>query len=136
MDNSNKKIFLKHINKYLNLAEEALTEDFAGIRPKIQAPGEPSQDFIIVNETDKGYNNFINLIGIESPGLTCSLAIGEFVQSLINQTIQMKIISTQARIDTQNVSNLMYMSRIRLVASNGIKLSAVRGFYLSYLIKL
>ena len=84
MDDSNKKTFLKHINNYLNIPEEALTEDFSGIRPKIQAPGEPSQDFIIVNETDKGYNNFINLIGIESPGLTCSLAIGEFIQSLIN----------------------------------------------------
>jgi len=84
MDNSNKKTFLKHINKYMDLPENSLSEDFAGIRPKIQAPGEPSQDFIIVNETDKGYNNFINLIGIESPGLTCSLAIGEYVQSIIN----------------------------------------------------
>ena len=84
MDDSNKKTFLKHINNYLNIPEEALTEDFSGIRPKIQAPGEPSQDFIIVNETDKGYNNFINLIGIESPGLTCSLAIGKYVQSIIN----------------------------------------------------
>ena len=68
----------------MNIPQEALTEDFSGIRPKIQAPGEPSQDFIIINETDKGYNNFINLIGIESPGLTCSLAIGEYVQSIIN----------------------------------------------------
>jgi len=84
MDNSNKKTFLKHINKYMDLPENSLSEDFAGIRPKIQAPGEPSQDFIIINETDKGYNNFINLIGIESPGLTCSLAIGEYVQSIIN----------------------------------------------------
>jgi len=84
MDNSHKNTFLTHINRYLNMPEDALTEDFTGIRPKIQAPGKPSQDFIIVNETDKGYNNFINLIGIESPGLTCSLAIGEFVQSIIN----------------------------------------------------
>jgi L-2-hydroxyglutarate oxidase LhgO len=84
MDDSYKNAFLTHINRYLNIPADALTEDFTGIRPKIQAPGEPSQDFIIVNETDKGYNNFINLIGIESPGLTCSLAIGEYVQSIIN----------------------------------------------------
>ena len=84
MDDSNKEIFLTHINNYLNIPEDALTEDFTGIRPKIQAPGEPSQDFIIVNETDNGYNNFINLIGIESPGLTCSLAIGKYVQNIIN----------------------------------------------------
>ena len=84
MDDSNKKTFLKHLNQYLDLPEEALTEDFTGIRPKIQAPGEPSQDFIIKNEKDQGYNNFINLIGIESPGLTSSLAIAEYVKDIID----------------------------------------------------
>ena len=84
MDDSNKKIFLKHINKYLDLPEESLSQDFAGIRPKIQGPGEPSQDFIIKNETAKGYHNFINLIGIESPGLTSSLAIAEYVKDIID----------------------------------------------------
>jgi len=84
MDDSNKKTFLKHINKYMDLPENALSEDFAGIRPKIQAPGEPSQDFIIKNETDKGYNNFINLIGIESPGLTAALAIAEYMKDIID----------------------------------------------------
>ena len=84
VDDSNKKIFLEHINQYLDLPEEALTEDFSGIRPKIQVPGEPSQDFIIKNEKDQGYNNFINLIGIESPGLTASLAIAEYVQDIID----------------------------------------------------
>jgi len=83
MDNSNKKIFLNHINTYLDLPEDALSEDFAGIRPKIQAPGEPSQDFIIKNEMENGYYNFINLIGIESPGLTSSLAIAEYVKEII-----------------------------------------------------
>ena len=84
MDDSNKNTFLTHINKYIDLPEEALTEDFSGIRPKIQAPGKPSQDFIIINEKDMGYNNFINLIGIESPGLTSSLAIAEYVLDIIN----------------------------------------------------
>ena len=84
IDDSNKKIFLQHINQYLDLPEEALTEDFSGIRPKIQIPGEPPQDFIIKNEKDQGFNNFINLIGIESPGLTSSLAIAEYVQDIID----------------------------------------------------
>ena len=84
MDDSNKNKFLKQINKYMDLPEEALTEDFTGIRPKIQAPGEPSQDFIIINEKNQGYNNFINLIGIESPGLTSSLAIAEYVKDIID----------------------------------------------------
>ena len=84
MDDSNKKIFLKHINKYLDLPEESLSQDFAGIRPKIQGPGEQSKDFIIKNETEKGYHNFINLIGIESPGLTSALAIAEYVKEIID----------------------------------------------------
>ena len=84
MDDSNKKTFLTHINQYLNLPEDALTEDFTGIRPKIQAPGQPEQDFIIVNEKDRGRDNFINLIGIESPGLTSSLAIAEYVKNIVN----------------------------------------------------
>ena len=85
MDDSNKGTFLTEINRYLDLPEDALTEDFTGIRPKIQAAGEPSQDFIIRNEREKGYNNFINLIGIESPGLTSSLAISKYVKGIINE---------------------------------------------------
>ncbi|MCX7863270.1 MAG: NAD(P)/FAD-dependent oxidoreductase [Bacteroidales bacterium] len=55
----------------------------AGIRPKLQKPGDSIRDFIIKNEYEKGYENFINLIGIESPGLTCCLAIAKYVKSLI-----------------------------------------------------
>ena len=84
MDDSHKNTFLTHINRFLDLPEEALTEDFTGIRPKIQAPGTPSQDFIIVNEKEKGYPNFINLIGIESPGLTAALAIAEYMKDIID----------------------------------------------------
>ena len=83
-DNANKKTFLKDINKYMDLPENALSEDFAGIRPKIQALGEPPHDFIIKNETENGYHNFINLIGIESPGLTSSLAIAEYVKNILD----------------------------------------------------
>ena len=84
MDDSNKQNILNNINKYMDLTEEELNKDFAGIRPKIQAPGKPQEDFIINNETEKGYHNFINLIGIESPGLTASLAIAEFVKDIID----------------------------------------------------
>lgn len=84
MDDTYKDTFLQHINTYLELDGDALTEDFTGIRPKIQAPGEPAQDFIIVNEKEKGYLNFINLIGIESPGLTAALAIAEYMKDIID----------------------------------------------------
>jgi L-2-hydroxyglutarate oxidase LhgO len=68
----------------MDLTEEELNEDFSGIRPKIQAQDKPQEDFIIKNETEKGYHNFINLIGIESPGLTASLAIAEYVKNIID----------------------------------------------------
>jgi len=60
-----------------------LNPDYSGIRPKLQPLGKGERDFIIVNEADRGYNNFINLIGIESPGLTASMAIAEYVDSII-----------------------------------------------------
>ena len=84
MDQRNKQDFLEHINGFLELNEDDLSEDFSGIRPKIQQAGEPIHDFIITNELDNGYDNFINLIGIESPGLTSSLAIAEYVKSIIH----------------------------------------------------
>ena len=83
MDSSHKDDFLTEINTYLNLDGKDLSEDFTGIRPKIQQHGEPPQDFVIVNESERGYKNFINLIGIESPGLTASMAIAEYVDNII-----------------------------------------------------
>jgi len=55
----------------------------AGIRPKIQRPGEPVRDFYIKEESERGLPGFINLIGIESPGLTSSPAIANYVENLI-----------------------------------------------------
>ena len=82
----NKKLkFYESCKKYLPFLElEDLQPDFAGIRPKLQKPNEKVKDFIIQNEKTKGYNNFINLNGIESPGLTSSLAIGKYVTHIIN----------------------------------------------------
>jgi 2-hydroxyglutarate dehydrogenase len=57
--------------------------DTTGIRAKRQKPGEGFKDFVIREESDKGYPGFFNLIGIESPGLTASLAIAEFVKKLL-----------------------------------------------------
>ena len=62
---------------------EDLRPDQAGIRPKLQIKGDAFRDFIIKEEKEKGYANFINLIGIESPGLTASLAIANYVNELI-----------------------------------------------------
>ena len=50
----------------------------------LQAPGDPVKDFVIRHEEDKGYPGFINLIGIESPGLTSSPAIAEMVGEMVD----------------------------------------------------
>ncbi len=57
--------------------------DMAGIRPKLQAPGDPIRDFIVCHEVERGFEGLINLIGIESPGLTSSLTLAEMVRDLI-----------------------------------------------------
>jgi L-2-hydroxyglutarate oxidase LhgO len=61
------------------LADGALEPAYAGMRPKISGPGEPSADFRIDVPAKHGVSSVINLFGIESPGLTASLAIAEVV---------------------------------------------------------
>ena len=53
--------------------------DYTGIRPKISGPQEPAADFRIDGPSVHGLEGLVNLFGIESPGLTASLAIGEAV---------------------------------------------------------
>ena len=85
IDESNKKQFYDAINRYLNVEWVDLEPSMTGIRPKLQAKNEHFRDFLIKNEGDKGYNNFINLIGIESPGLTCCLSIADYTKEIIEQ---------------------------------------------------
>jgi L-2-hydroxyglutarate oxidase LhgO len=66
------------------LADGALSPGYAGIRPKIQAPGEPARDFVIAGPRDHGVPGLVNLFGIESPGLTACLAIGDCVARLLD----------------------------------------------------
>ena len=81
---NNKIVFYNSAVKFLPFLElNDLNEDQAGIRPKLQKPGDPFRDFVIINENDNGYKNFINLLGIESPGLTSCLAIAKYVENQI-----------------------------------------------------
>lgn len=66
-----------------DLPENALTPDYAGIRPKLHGPGEPQPDFQLRGRDDHGIDGLVALFGIESPGLTSSLAIGEAVADLL-----------------------------------------------------
>ncbi|MCX6256007.1 MAG: NAD(P)/FAD-dependent oxidoreductase [Bacteroidia bacterium] len=80
--------FYKSAKKFLPFLEyDDIAPEMAGIRPKLQKPGEPLRDFYIMEEGKRGYPGFINLIGIESPGLTSSVAIAKYVKNLINNTI-------------------------------------------------
>jgi len=65
-----------------NLKDGALLPGYAGIRPKISGPTEPAADFVVQGPADHGVAGLVNLYGIESPGLTSSLAIAERVASL------------------------------------------------------
>jgi len=64
------------------LEDGALQPAYTGIRPKIQEPGGPMPDFMIQDQRIHSIPGLINLFGIESPGLTSSLAIGEYVAEL------------------------------------------------------
>lgn len=57
--------------------------DIAGIRPKLQAPGEGARDFVIAEEGARGLPGLVSLVGIDSPGLTSALAIAEEVERLL-----------------------------------------------------
>ena len=61
------------------LPDGALQPGYAGLRPKITGPGEPAADFRIDGPAEHGVPGLVNLFGIESPGLTSSLAIAEVV---------------------------------------------------------
>ena len=66
-----------------HVADEDLTPDIAGIRPKLQGKGEPVRDFVIREEADRGLPGLYSLIGIDSPGLTASPAIARYVAALL-----------------------------------------------------
>jgi L-2-hydroxyglutarate oxidase LhgO len=85
---SNRDDFWKDIISYIPFIErEKLHPDMSGIRAKLQGPGDSFRDFVIAHEEDKGFPGLINLIGIESPGLTCAPAIGEYVKKITDEIL-------------------------------------------------
>ncbi len=75
--------FYGSIRRYWpELPDDALVPAYAGVRPKISGPGEPAADFRIDGPAEHGREGIVNLFGIESPGLTSALAIGEYVAGL------------------------------------------------------
>jgi L-2-hydroxyglutarate oxidase LhgO len=84
VDENKRHAFAESIRHILpSITDDDISPDISGIRPKLQRKGESVRDFVIVNEEDRGLPGFINLIGIESPGLTASPAIARYVERLL-----------------------------------------------------
>jgi L-2-hydroxyglutarate oxidase LhgO len=78
--------FYAAIRRYWpGLPDGALAPGYAGIRPKISGPGEPAADFVIEGPQTHGVAGLVNLFGIESPGLTASLALADDVARLVSE---------------------------------------------------
>jgi L-2-hydroxyglutarate oxidase LhgO len=76
-------LFADVIRRYWpGLDEARLYPAYAGIRPKTSGPGQPARDFCISGPTEHGVAGVVNLFGMESPGLTASLALGEEIAAL------------------------------------------------------
>ena len=67
------------------LRAERLTPDYSGVRPKLSGPGAANADFRIDGPAAHGLPGLVNLFGIESPGLTASLAIAEYVEEMLHE---------------------------------------------------
>lgn len=84
VDPNKRSLFWSAVSRYLpEVREDDFTPDFAGLRPKLQGPKDPFRDFVIEDAAAHGLPRFVNLLGIESPGLTASEAIGQYVCSLL-----------------------------------------------------
>ncbi|GAB4149229.1 MAG: NAD(P)/FAD-dependent oxidoreductase [Sphingomonadales bacterium] len=86
-DDSARPAFIAAIKRYLpDIDAERLQPDYTGIRPKLVGPGAPAADFRIDGPEFHGVPGLVNLFGIESPGLTSSLAIAKHVAALLQSS--------------------------------------------------
>jgi L-2-hydroxyglutarate oxidase LhgO len=84
-DDSRRGAFVAAIRRYYpGLDEARLQPGYTGIRPKLAGPGEPPADFLLQGPAEHGVPGLVNLFGIESPGITASLAIAEQVAGLLD----------------------------------------------------
>lgn len=84
VDDAKRDLFWRSAHRYLPWLEPSdLFPESVGVRPRVFGPGEAQRDFIIMHETERGLPGFVNLIGIESPGLTSSPAIAQHVSALL-----------------------------------------------------
>jgi L-2-hydroxyglutarate oxidase LhgO len=86
---SDEKEFREDVARFVpKIREYEIHEDSSGIRPKLEGPNDGFKDFVIRHEADRGLFGFINLVGIESPGLTAAPAIAELVAEIVENEIK------------------------------------------------
>ena len=86
VDSARGDAFYAEVRKYWpGLTDGSLQAGYAGIRPKIHSPSQPARDFLIQGPAEHGVPGLVNLFGIESPGLTSSLAIGRHVAETLQK---------------------------------------------------
>ena len=86
---SGEKEFREDVARFVpKILDCEIRQDSAGIRPKLQGPKDGFKDFVIKHESDKGLFGLINLVGIESPGLTAAPAIADYVSEIIENEIK------------------------------------------------
>ncbi|MCC3304670.1 NAD(P)/FAD-dependent oxidoreductase [Sneathiella sp. HT1-7] len=79
--------FYEAIRRYFPaLPDDSLIPAYSGIRPKVQTPDGAAADFVLSGEQNHNIPGLVNLFGMESPGLTASLRIGEAVMEMLDQT--------------------------------------------------
>ncbi|GAG08423.1 unnamed protein product [marine sediment metagenome] len=88
VDIKNRPLFVEAAKRYFpDITEDTLDADTSGIRARLaNFPGEHS-DFIINHENKRGLAGFVNLLGIDSPGLTAAPAIAEYIRELIKDLL-------------------------------------------------
>jgi len=88
MDDRNQRLFYESVVPLLPFIDyDDLAPEMAGVRPKLQGPGDDIRDFVIREEDNQGLPGFIDLIGIESPGLTASPAIAKLVATSVDSIL-------------------------------------------------
>jgi len=86
VDPARAQSFYAEVRKYWPaLPDGSLVPDYAGVRPKIQAPGEPARDFVVQSASEHGVPGLLNFFGIESPGLTSCLYLADHARSLLDR---------------------------------------------------
>jgi len=81
-----KSKFVSAIQRYYpSIDSERLQPAYSGIRPKLEGPNDGFKDFVIQSEKIHGLSGLVNLFGIDSPGLTSSLAIADYVDSILKE---------------------------------------------------